>query len=350
MRTSNRRDRYGTTPWSLKRKIILFAAGLGTLAAVAAAVVHWSATDGAPAPHRLLIYAAIIAFSGFLVLFEAGEDRGRWILYTPWVIYGALLAAVAVGPLFLAPWLLGATAAFAMAALVAGTGGLRGLAVRSGIALASAIASFAFLWFPLTSAGRQITPEEFTSLDLQVHSLLPDVPLHDAWVVHLPGGGERRTLGDVREIALRRAPADVSTIVAGLVGLRMALGDALNLDDQQSITPTPSYSQLLAAAGRSPLPPVPPPPSRTTFRPIYSLENEALLEMSNRTGHAYVSAALRPAGDGGYLLYWGIYVKKTSWATTLYMSLIDPFRRHLVYPAALSNIERAWRARFQRTK
>ena len=346
MRVNDRRDRSGTTPWSLKRRVILFAAGLGTAIAVTAAIIHWSAPSGAPAPQRLLIFAVTITLSGFLVLFEAGERRGRWMLSTPWVIYGGLLAAVAVGPLFLAPWLLGATAAFAVAALAAGTGGLRGLAARSGMSLVAAVASFAFLWFPLTSVGRQIAPAEFRSLDLRVHAILPEVPLHDAWVVHLPGGGEKRTLADVRDIALRRAPADVSTIVAGLVGLRVALGEVLNLDHEEAGAGAPAYDQLLAVTGRPPLPAPPAQSARSTFRPVYAIENEALLELSNRTGRAYVSAALRPAEQGGYFLYWGIYVDETSWVTPLYMAVIDPFRRHLVYPAALSNIERAWRARF----
>lgn len=363
MRASSR-ENTGTIPWSLKRYMILVSAGLGTATAGAAAAVHWSTPSGAPAPPRLLIYAVVVAFSGFLVLFEAGETRGRWILLTPWVVYGALLATVAAGPLFLAPWLLAATAAFAVAALTAGVRGLKGLAARSGIALVSALASFAFLWLPLTSGGRQISAEEFRSLDLRVHSSLADVPLHDAWVVDLPGGGEGRTLDDVRAVALQRAPADVSTIVAGLIGLRTALGDALNLDGEQYLAPSPSYAQLLAAAEQSPAPapphalrpPIPPggipaaESSMGVFRPVYALQDEALLEMSNRTGHAYIAAALRPAPEGGYKLYWGIYVEDRSWVTPIYMALIDPFRRHLVYPAALSNIERSWRAQFDRTR
>lgn len=325
--------------------MILICGGLGVVIALVTAVLHWTSGSGAPAPPRILIYSFLVALSGFLVLLEAGTGRSRWTLYTPWAIYGALLAAIAVGPLFLAPWLLAAAAMFAVAALLAGLGGLRGLLLRTGTAFVAALASFAFLWLPLTAGGRQIPESEFRALDLQAHSVLTDIPLHDAWVVDLPGGGAGRTLHDVREIALDHAPADISTIVAGLVAIRVAIGGALNLDSRSYSIPASSYSHLLAATG-SMLPPALGGAPRGLFRPVYMLENEALIEMSNRTGQAYIAAVLRPADRGGYRLYWGIYVKETSWLTPLYMAVIDPFRRHVIYPAALSDIERTWRSRY----
>lgn len=344
-RVNSGQQNNGTIPWSLRRNIILVCGALGLVIALVTAVLHWTSESGTPAPPRLLIYSTLVALSGFLVLLEAGPGRSRWTVYTPWAVYGALLAAIAVGPLFLAPWLLSATAAFALAAVLAGLGGLRGLLIRTGTAFVAGLASFAFLWLPLTAGGRQIPESEFRSLDLQAHSVLTDIPLHDAWVVHLPGGGDGRSLQDVREIALGHAPADVSTIVAGLIGIRMAIGGALNLDSRSYSIPASSYSHLLAATG-SMLPPAMGEAQRGLFRPVYMLENEALIEMSNRTGLAYIAAALRPAEQGGYRLYWGIYVKETSWLTPLYMALIDPFRRHVIYPAALSDIARTWRSRY----
>jgi hypothetical protein len=325
--------------------MIVACGGLGLAIALVTAILHWRSASGTPAPPRLLIYSLVAALSGLLVLLEAGPGKSRWTTYTPWAVYGALLAATAVGPLFLAPWLLAAAAAFALAAVLAGLGGLRGLLIRVGIAFVAALASFAFLWLPLTADGKQIPKSEFRALDLQVNSVLTDVPLHDAWVVRLPGGGPGRTLRDVREIALGHAPADVSTLVAGLIGIRMAIGEALNLDSRPYSLPGSSYSHLLGATG-SMLPPGMGGAQPGVFRPVYMLENEALLEMTNRTARAYIAAALRPADEGGYRLYWGIYVKQTSWLTPLYMALIDPFRRHIIYPAALSDIERTWRSRY----
>jgi hypothetical protein len=37
-----------------------------------------------------------------------------------------------------------------------------------------------------------------------------------------------------------------------------------------------------------------------------------------------------------------VYVGKTGWITPVYMALIDPFRRWIIYPAMLKNIRAIW--------
>ena len=49
-----------------------------------------------------------------------------------------------------------------------------------------------------------------------------------------------------------------------------------------------------------------------------------------------------------YRLYGGVYVQPVSRLTPLYMALIDPFRRFIVYPAVLRRIRRAWEERYTR--
>jgi hypothetical protein len=44
----------------------------------------------------------------------------------------------------------------------------------------------------------------------------------------------------------------------------------------------------------------------------------------------------------GYRFYWAIYVKNVSWLTPVYMALIEPFRRFVVYPAILRRLRAAW--------
>lgn len=44
------------------------------------------------------------------------------------------------------------------------------------------------------------TAEEYRRLPLRAHSLLAGVPLQDAWRVDLPGGGDARTMEDVRSV------------------------------------------------------------------------------------------------------------------------------------------------------
>ena len=57
--------------------------------------------------------------------------------------------------------------------------------------------------------------------------------------------------------------------------------------------------------------------------------------------HAFLATALVPR-DGGYTHYLAVYVRSGRLATRLYMALIDPFRRRIVYPAMIRSIHAAW--------
>jgi Protein of unknown function (DUF2867) len=74
---------------------------------------------------------------------------------------------------------------------------------------------------------------------------------------------------------------------------------------------------------------------------LYVLGNEALSELRNATVHAFLALALTPS-PAGYTLYLAVYVKPVSRFTPLYMALIDPFRRLLVYPALGKHAQRCW--------
>jgi hypothetical protein len=39
-------------------------------------------------------------------------------------------------------------------------------------------------------------------------------------------------------------------------------------------------------------------------------------------------------------------VRKTSWLTPLYMALIEPFRRFIVYPSLFRRVHDSWRTRY----
>jgi len=50
----------------------------------------------------------------------------------------------------------------------------------------------------------RVAASEFQNLDLWSHSFLRDVPLHDAFAIDLPGGGEGRTMSDIRALLRQR--------------------------------------------------------------------------------------------------------------------------------------------------
>ena len=73
---------------------------------------------------------------------------------------------------------------------------------------------------------------------------------------------------------------------------------------------------------------------------------EALSEIRNATVHGFMALALTRRGQG-YVVYMGVYVKAVSRFTALYMALIDPFRRFLVYPALSRQVRQAWLRAYQ---
>jgi len=186
----------------------------------------------------------------------------------------------------------------------------------------------------------RISPREFLDLPLRVHSFLKDVPLHDVWVVDLPGGHNGITLWDFRNDVKTRGLKTIPTGTKFLLGLRLLMGRIFRLDAQTSARKLASYVRFLPEndRGRSL---VPPGSKEAFFDVVYSFENETLLEVVNATVHAFSSQALARA-LGGYRLYWAIYVKPVGRVTRTYMALIDPFRRWIVYPQLLNKTRRDW--------
>lgn len=186
----------------------------------------------------------------------------------------------------------------------------------------------------------RVNPAEFRKLDLRCHALLSGVPLYDVWAIALDGGGPGRTIYDVRAIlsGSRRPPASLA--VRGLFALRSALGRVFRWDDERHDPPGASYVHRLADADRAQSQ-IPPGTRDGPFRVLYVLGDEALSELRNATVHAFLALALAHRLQG-YTLYLAIYVKPVSRFTALYMALIDPFRRFVVYPALGRQVQRAW--------
>jgi Protein of unknown function (DUF2867) len=192
---------------------------------------------------------------------------------------------------------------------------------------------------------RPIDPREFLAQPLRVHSFLRGVPLHDVWATDLPGAQAGITL---REFFRRRSRQGLLTKVywpaRALFGLRIFLGRIFGWDKQPHGAGQPSFAERLTPSDREQSA-VPAGTAEGIFRVVYSFENEILHEASNRTVHAATLLALtRP--EGSYRLYFAIYVSKVSWFTPVYMALIGPFRRWIVYPAILRQIQQSWNRAF----
>lgn len=193
-------------------------------------------------------------------------------------------------------------------------------------------------------AWSRVEPERFRRLDLHAHALLASVPIHDVWQVDLPGGGSNRTLDDIRRLMREKPLAQVNPVVRSLFALRFRLGSLFGWDSEESS----HNSNLLLHSlpqGLRERSMVPPGSSDGPFKVLYVFEREGVNEIRNATVHAFSAMALESIPEG-YRLYWAIYVAPESWLTPLYMALIAPFRRFIVYPAILRHLRRAWIAEF----
>ena len=193
-------------------------------------------------------------------------------------------------------------------------------------------------------SGR-VDPAEFRRLELRCHDFLRDAPLHDVWAVPLAGGGPDRTVEDVRVLFEEVVSGSAGPWVRALFALRAVLGRVFRWDAAPAgAVARESYVNRLGPAERA-ASLVPPGTRRGSFRVVYALRNEELLEIRNATVHAFlVFAMIERATDP--LLYLAIYVKPVGSITRFYMALIDPFRRFIIYPALLRAMQRAWARRY----
>jgi Protein of unknown function (DUF2867) len=193
----------------------------------------------------------------------------------------------------------------------------------------------------------QISPAEFYALPLRVHTFLADIPLHDVWAVDLPAHGDGVTLSDflrrTRENKSYRADAEINRfplVARALFRFRFFLGRIFRLEEEPKDAAAASFGGRLTSEDRAGSLVVPGTPEGL-FRVVYRFENEQLVEIQNRTVHAAALSALVER-DGSYRFYFAVYVCPRTWITPLYMSLIDPFRRWIIYPALLKKIRADW--------
>jgi hypothetical protein len=189
----------------------------------------------------------------------------------------------------------------------------------------------------------RISAPEFARVPLRVHEFLADVPLHDVWAVDLPRAHSGITLVEFLRATGAR-PFRPSPAVRGLLSIRFFVGELLGWDREPAARAGETFASRLTPAdlARS----LAPPGRREgPFRIVYRFENEQLLELTNRTVHAAALSALVETPNG-YRFYFGVYVRNVGRLTPLYMALIDPVRRSIIYPSLLRGIRTTWSQTF----
>jgi len=206
----------------------------------------------------------------------------------------------------------------------------------------------------------------------RVHQLASDFTLVDLWEIPIhaePAKGERfhdfyrifTQRGDATSAApaYRVAPRSIGDLLQvfrligfrALLGLRRVLGTIFGWDREGETLPIPGCQETSlrarlnatdrtrdCAADFSGL------STRVAFRSVYVFEDEALLEISNRTIHALVHLSWVEASDGRWSAVLAIYTKSRGRLSDAYMALIKPFRHAIVYPALIKHLTRSWEA------
>ena len=185
----------------------------------------------------------------------------------------------------------------------------------------------------------QISSQEFERLQLRVHNFLAGVPLHDVWAVDLPRTRSGITLDEFLRTASAR-PCRLSPQARALLNLRLFVGRVLGWDREPDAAACESFATRMTSGDRSKSL-VPAGTREGLFRVVYRFENEQLLEVINRTAHAAALSALVETATA-YRFYFGVYVRNIGRFTPVYMALIDPFRKLVVYPSILRMIRERW--------
>ncbi len=186
----------------------------------------------------------------------------------------------------------------------------------------------------------RVPAAEFRALDLEVHAFLADVSLQDVSAIDLPGGGPDRTISDVRALLFRDGVLTEAIPVRILFLLRLWLGRLFGWDRAVHEHAEDSYVKKLSDDQRD-RSLVEPGTTDGPFRLVYVFPNEVLGEVRNATVHAFSCMTICRTVSG-YRFYWAIYVKSVSRFTPVYMALIEPFRRFVVYPAILRRLRVSW--------
>jgi hypothetical protein len=206
----------------------------------------------------------------------------------------------------------------------------------------------------------QILTPEFKRLPLRVHDFLTGVPLHDVWAIDLPHTRSGITLDEfLRKTSARsqvncdccesdrggtRSLLTRSPVVRTLLNIRFFVGRILGWDREPASTAWESFTTRLTTDDRSrSLAPASTP--EELFRVVYRFENEQLLEVINRTAHAAALSALVET-EHGYRFYFGVYVQSVGRLTPIYMAVVDPFRKLIVYPSLLRSVRASWNQAF----
>jgi hypothetical protein len=179
----------------------------------------------------------------------------------------------------------------------------------------------------------------------RIHDVAADFRLEDVWALPTPGGPD-----DFPRLVRLAASLDPSQspsrAVRSLFALRWKLGELFGWDTEEAGlgARVPTLRERLPADLRDG--PAGPDFEALPAVPLYLRDDEWAAETANKTVHGVLHLGWVPDedADGGYRGQMAILVKPNGRFGNAYVAAIGPFRHLLVYPPAIREFGRQWRA------
>ena len=214
-------------------------------------------------------------------------------------------------------------------------------------------------WIILSAKRPRIAldKKEFYSQNWKVHEITKDFALLDHWEFPIVvDTGEGFTLSSVFNTIMKKPKKMSFLLVAAafLSALRVRLGKIFRWDKEMNVLPIPgcteaSLAERMDEALRATV------QEKTSgrilriedypFRLVYGTEEEILMELSNNTVHGVLHFARVSVDETRFKIRMSILVKTRGLSGRLYMALIMPFRRFVVYPAMMKQARENFRSR-----
>ncbi len=182
---------------------------------------------------------------------------------------------------------------------------------------------------------------EFEQLPLYAHRFLAGVPIHSIDRLELPGGRSGMTILEIKEKAgFKTAKLEAGRVTRFLFWLRGEIGKLFGWDDAPELVSSVSYlSRIDEDQRKRSL--VTPGEREGISRVLYCFEHEFLAEIINKTVHCFWLMTATPT-PSGYVLYTTVYVQRLNWFTPVYMTLVGPILKWIVYPALQKSMLAQW--------
>lgn len=197
----------------------------------------------------------------------------------------------------------------------------------------------------------KVANETHQALPWVISEIAPDFELVDVWSPRIRG-----TLQEFDDFMAMMSSLDPTTSPSAasrmLFAVRLRLGSWLGWDDPEP-RPIPGCRETTL---RDRLPSEHDAKDAFTiasrmrqvaggFTPLYRTDVEAAAEIANATVHGVLHVGWVEQTDGRYRPHLAVYVKPRGRLGIVYLSMIDPFRQFIVYPALMKHLADRWKQR-----